>query len=59
MAKKKIKDLTMKEAEKICDSRYICNKCPLSVTSGYYTYCMKKIILNYKEFLEQEVEVEE
>lgn len=53
--KKKIKDLTMKEAEKICGNSTGCDICPLDVPSC--SYCMKNVIEN-KELLEKEVEVE-
>ena len=56
MVKKKIKDLTMKEAEKICDNSRGCDECPLDVCNC--SYCMKNVIEN-KELLEKEVEVEE
>lgn len=57
MAKKKIKDLTVEETEKICDKHYVCNECPLDTPS--YKPCMKNIIQSYKEDLDKEVEVEE
>lgn len=59
MAKKKIKDLTIEETEKIC-SKYDCRKCPLSLNQ--YKNCMKNVIYNlnnFKEYLEKEIEVED
>lgn len=57
MIKKKIKDLTPKEAEKICGNSANCDKCLLNFPSC--SYCAKNIILFNKEDLEKEVEVEE
>ena len=54
--KKKIKDLTKKEAEKICGKSTGCDECPLDIRS--WNFCMKNVIYN-KELLEKEVEVEE
>lgn len=60
MAKKKIKNLTIEEAEKICDKQPVCNNCPLDVPNAYYSkHCLKNIIIDNKEYLDKEVEVEE
>lgn len=61
MVTKKIKDLTKEEVEKICDSHYICDGCPLDISSSASSNrnCVKNIIDMYKEALEKEVEVEE
>ena len=47
---KKIKDLTLEEMKKICLSKVECN-CPFHI-------CYFKM-LQYKDYLEQEVEVDE
>ena len=52
--KKKIKDLTLKEAEQICDNHYSCLCCTLFI-SEYK--CFKDLLREEK--LEQEIEVED
>lgn len=59
MAKKKIKDMTIEELEKICDQHRVCNNCPLDTPNAYYKHCMKNIITDNKEYLEKEIEVED
>lgn len=61
MVKKKIKDLTKEEAEKICNKHYVCNECPLDIYFSVSSkrYCIKNIIQSYKEDLEREIEVED
>ena len=54
--KKKLKDLTFKDAQRICNSRDVgeraCSTCPL--------FDMCQCSFNYyDEFLEQEIEIEE
>ena len=57
--KKKIGDLTLKEAKKYCDDRAkekggtYCHNCPLLIICGYY------IDIYEEEDLNQEIEVEE
>lgn len=55
MIKKKIKDLTKEEAQKICDKHSVCIKCPLDINSS--KKCMNTIIQNYKKLFEKEIEV--
>lgn len=54
--KKKIKDLTVEEADKICDKQTCCNNCPLNIRFSKHCTTM---IYNCKELLEREIEVEE
>ena len=54
--KKKIKDLTREEFNKICSKHSLCPNCPLL----YLDMCMGRIgIIGYKDILEREVEVDE
>lgn len=57
MMKKKIKDLTVEEVEKICDKQTDCDNCPLDIPSC--RICMKDITIYNIGFLEKEIEVEE
>lgn len=52
--KKKIKDLTLNEINRICSSRDDCDHCPLYL--NLYV-CMHNLI--YEEKLEDKIEVEE
>ena len=52
--KKKIKDLTLEEAEKICENQYNCRCCSLFIDIDN---CFKDLLREEK--LEQEIEVED
>ena len=52
--KKKIKDLTWEEANKICDKQHSCSMCPLYCD---IELCLKDLMAEEK--LEQEIEVED
>lgn len=59
--KKKIKDLTLEEVKAICDDN-ICSTCPFYTSNGWCFCKIKNFLdepLEAKEFLEQEIEVEE
>ena len=62
--KKKIKDLTLEEARKICELYYNCNRCPLNISkkATYIPCYIDKLIcdkhLTYYQ-LNKEVEVDE
>lgn len=53
--KKKVKDLTTKEAKIVCDKYNWCDYCPLFLTPKCIEYDDKEL----KQKLEQEIEVEE
>ena len=58
---KKIKDLSKKECESICQKNELCRKCPLSLEIDG-TLCLMDIVLNKSELdrkLEEEIEVED
>lgn len=52
--KKKIKDLTLEEAEQICENQYNCRCCVLFIDIDE---CFKDLLREEK--LEQEIEVED
>lgn len=53
--KKKIKDLTLEEINKVCDKYLYCAQCPMFHN---YTFCIKREEW-LRAYLEQEVEVDE
>lgn len=65
--KKKIKDLTLEEMQKICNKHYYCRNCPLFLKqiegeNGFIDYqCAHELDYDYidKKELEKEVEVDE
>lgn len=56
MAKKKIKELTLEEANKICTSNSFCSTCPLWINNNcvYQNYSISS-----KEEVNKEIEVED
>lgn len=59
--KKKIKDLTLEEVNKICYKNSICSGCPLmKADKSALCFCYKDIVTDLTKFnLESEVEVNE
>lgn len=48
MPKKKIKDLTLKEAVVICENRKNCDYCPLDVNMKSYRMCLRTLVSVYQ-----------
>ena len=63
MAKKKIKDLTQKEANAICKKYLLCRGCPLQFKGkGTFAICLPEIVPlkdKLEKMMERKVEVEE
>lgn len=57
--KKKIKDMTKEDAQKICDKYDVCcDECPLYI--GFFSiYCLSDIISGSEKYANYEVEVED
>lgn len=53
--KKKIKDLTLKEVEDICENKKKCKNCPIKFNNTCYRSWLEYL----KDFREKEVEVDE
>lgn len=59
---KKIKELTEKELESICNKRPFCENCPLELQYDVDSVCILHILENFKDFnkrLDVEIEVED
>lgn len=55
--KKKIKDLTLAECEKICNKHSICKGCPLKSKFGCITIFSEHEVFNFKIDMEKEIEI--